>query len=556
MHKFLVNSDGTLTAITQADGGSWNVGSTTRPHGVVPDLNGYLYIGNGLVGDEIVGGIDKYTCDGTLIQEDAIPPTLGDGLTGTAGAQNNIYSIDNVIYANGWYHTGYNDAVVSAYDICSGDLLGTYTVCNDDTELDRIWDFSVDKATNSIIMNTYSPTNGLAIGDLDANLNGACLEIVPGTNNGHAVGITRDSDGNIYARHWNGNLTKYDPSFNLIYNVSINVLTHDGWDILYSEKNGYLYLSGNNGDCVSIYNASDGSYVGTAYPAAPDDGENKAMSIVTECCPTPNRQTINQTYCLSGTNEALFLNDLFPCDGVVCEGQWIPVDAAAAVYNDCDQSISAGIAPGCYSFTKGSAGLENYPKCGAFELNFNLEILAAPDMTMSADQTVCSGDVLAELSATTTAANIQWQMSTTSCTDGFTNINGATAATYAPTALTETTYYRIIATEEANCSSGNCTFESDCITISVETAPTLTIDGATCDASNTTYTIDFTSDGTVTSTAGTVAGNQVIDISADTDATITATLNGCTTEETVVSPICEVNCPTTKCMQVTLTKTN
>ena len=82
--------------------------------------------------------------------------------------------------------------------------------------------------------------------------------------------------------------------------------------------------------------------------------------------------------------------------------------------------------------------MENYPKCGAFELTFNLEILAAPEMTMSADQTVCSNVLPSELSITTTATTIQWQMSMTSCTDGFSNIDGATLATYQPAELTTT----------------------------------------------------------------------------------------------------------------------
>ena len=82
----------------------------------------------------------------------------------------------------------------------------------------------------------------------------------------------------------------------------------------------------------------------------------------------------------------------------------------------------------------------------------------------------------------------------------------------------------------------------------------MSIDGTTCDAGNTTYTIDFTSDGVVTSTAGTVAGNQVIDIPVGTDTIITAELNGCTAQETVISPSCGPNCPPTRCVKVILTK--
>ena len=70
------------------------------------------------------------------------------------------------------------------------------------------------------------------------------------------------------------------------------------------------------------------------------------------------------------------------------------------------------------------------------------------------------------------------------------------------------------------------------------------------------YTIDFTSDGTVTSDFGTVAGNQVIDIPVGTAATLTTVLGTCSIQQTIVSPTCEPECSTSKCVQVIITKTN
>ena len=462
--KFLVNSDGSLTEIKNpVTGGYWADELTAFPHGLGSDLNGYLYIGNLELdaNDVALSGVDRYSCDGTLLQEDIIPPASGNGTDGVSGYATNIYSIGNTLYMNNWNVTGYTDAMVFAYDICSGNLLGQYLVCDDADNINKNWDFYVNETTNQVIINSGS---GIAIGDLSTNLNGDCIPITI-TTSGYNRGITLDNSGNFYVRGKHI-LAKYDSNGNQIWSIDLTINGgSDAWGLVYSETTGYLYLAGNDADCISVYNPDDGSYLLQGIPNP--GGDSKAIAILKECCPTPNRQTIDQTFCVAGSNEQLFLNELLDCDGVICEGQWTPVDAAAAaVYNDCDQSISAGIAPGCYSFIKGSDGLENYPKCGAFELSFNLEILAAPEMTLSADQTVCSGEAPTELSITTTATSIQWQMSTTSCTEGFANIDGATAATYTPSLTTA--YYRAVVNMTGNCSSGSCAFESGCITVNID----------------------------------------------------------------------------------------
>ncbi len=73
--------------------------------------------------------------------------------------------------------------------------------------------------------------------------------------------------------------------------------------------------------------------------------------------------------------------------------------------------------------------------------------------------------------------------------------------------------------------------------------PTLSLTSATCALDLLTYNIVFTSDGTVTSTAGTVdnTAKTVTGITAGTNVTLTATLDGCTTDLLVTAPDC--NCP-------------
>jgi len=81
------------------------------------------------------------------------------------------------------------------------------------------------------------------------------------------------------------------------------------------------------------------------------------------------------------------------------------------------------------------------------------------------------------------------------------------------------------------------------VSYTIKANPTLNLTSATCSADLLTYTIVFVSDGTVTSTSGTVnnTNKTVSGIPAETDVTLTATLNGCTTDLGVTAPNC--NCP-------------
>ncbi|MEP2671433.1 MAG: PKD-like domain-containing protein, partial [Cyclobacteriaceae bacterium] len=100
-------------------------------------------------------------------------------------------------------------------------------------------------------------------------------------------------------------------------------------------------------------------------------------------------------------------------------------------------------------------------------------------------QTICSTDNPAAISSVAPASGgdgssygYQWQQSTTSAVAGFGNIGGATAITYDPPALTQTTWYRRVASSGA-CSSEN----SNVIEITVNplpTAPNPTGGGAVC----------------------------------------------------------------------------
>lgn len=84
--------------------------------------------------------------------------------------------------------------------------------------------------------------------------------------------------------------------------------------------------------------------------------------------------------------------------------------------------------------------------------------------TASANQTIISGTIPAAISLTGAVGTIRWQVSSNNI--AFSNIAGATSATYTPGALTATRYYRALIT-----SVGGCTATSNVVTITVNPNP-------------------------------------------------------------------------------------
>lgn len=102
---------------------------------------------------------------------------------------------------------------------------------------------------------------------------------------------------------------------------------------------------------------------------------------------------------------------------------------------------------------------------------------AAVGGTVGSNQTIVSGATPAALSLSGHTGTIQWQSSTDNVT--FTNISGATSATYAPGALTATTYYRAVLT-----SAGGCTANSTTVTINIDSDGDGVIDSNDLDDDN------------------------------------------------------------------------
>ncbi|AYQ33340.1 SdrD B-like domain-containing protein [Runella sp. SP2] len=141
-----------------------------------------------------------------------------------------------------------------------------------------------------------------------------------------------------------------------------------------------------------------------------------------------------------------------------------------------------------------------------------------PTVTV-ADVSVCTGETATLTATGCTGGTISWNNGTTGTTLTVTNVVVNQSFT-------------------ATCTINGCT-ASDAGTIIVKAKPTLSATPV-CDASGTTYRVDFSATGTVTASAGTVSGSSVVNIPVGTSVTIRAILDGCKDSTIVISPSCSV----------------
>jgi gliding motility-associated-like protein len=164
------------------------------------------------------------------------------------------------------------------------------------------------------------------------------------------------------------------------------------------------------------------------------------------------------------------------------------VNGAGGVLND---SIYVATTGGTYTVQVASTG-SNATSCSSLSLPFTLTISPLVTAgTIGADQTICTGTTPAPLTSPTGAGggagtyDYQWESSANNST--WTAVAGATAATYAPGALTATTYYR------RKVQSGTCpAVYSNVITITMQpvvaSSVTLATPAAQCLGSSLTFT--------------------------------------------------------------------
>ncbi|MDW3192738.1 MAG: PKD domain-containing protein [Cytophagales bacterium] len=106
--------------------------------------------------------------------------------------------------------------------------------------------------------------------------------------------------------------------------------------------------------------------------------------------------------------------------------------------------------------------------------------------TISGAASICSNDDPATITGTTPTGGggsftYQWQSSTTSSTAGFSNIGGATSADFDPSFLTQTTWFRRVATSGNNCEETTSAVEINVTTSPITTNTVSIVDATRCD---------------------------------------------------------------------------
>jgi hypothetical protein len=169
-------------------------------------------------------------------------------------------------------------------------------------------------------------------------------------------------------------------------------------------------------------------------------------------------------------------------------------------------------------------------------------------------QTVCDGDATGAFTNVVSGAgngtiSQQWQVSTTSCTEGFANITGATALTFDPPddLAPGTYYYRRVTTSTGQLT---CSANSNCVTLvvsAIPSAPDVTYNAPACDEATfsvtinspvvgATYTIkDKNGDaiaGVLPSSSVVYASGSLVfsNIPAGSGFQVTVTINSCTSD--------------------------
>lgn len=494
VEKFKVDPiTGALTEIGDAQNGMpWlNAnGLVDDPHGIANDLNGNLYIGEK---DQINNeyNIQKYSCLGQKIDADLSTQVL-DNLTND-GFSFNHFSVGNYLYTNIFsdFETGTGDIVI--YDLCTGDRIG----CMREAYLwgfvegtDGYWYGTGTAAQGNFQAGIY---RGLIDPSAYTDGAGGCgtfelfvTESELGVPTGSRImGIDQDSAGNFYIAVSAGGgfnppsyIQKLDPNGNVIAqsltdnqletNPSDNLNWAGSRGVVYN--NGYVYVSSGD-DCIAVFESTNLNYEPTlsnnAIASFP-----KQLGLLTECCPADNTLNIDTLIC-NGTGTVTFLlQDILNCDAAVCEGQWsVDTTNPNVTYNLCENSLEVNLSENtCTSYTLSSDGNANNNQCGQFTININFETASISIPVISADQTICEGGVPQPLTATSSTAGVtyQWQSSITGCDDGFSDIANATASTYTPPALNETTYYRVVTNIASTCSNKSCSTTSNCIVITTE----------------------------------------------------------------------------------------
>ena len=299
------------------------------------------------------------------------------------------------------------------------------------------------------------------------------------TGTADLTGLT-PTNGNYYYRWYKGTtpLTTYSTTYADL--VLTGLTPADGGDYILRVEDG------NTGTLAACY-------------------KQDTVRIVVNATIVAGAIATNQTIC-AGNTAAAFTSTTAGSGGdltVAQVYQWQSSPDGTTGWTDIVGATSSTYSPGAVITT--TYYRRNYSRgtyCTMASSNV-VSITVNPALTagaIDADQTICTNTAPVALTETTAATGgdgtytYQWQSSANGTT-GWTNIAGATAATYAPAALTTTIHYRRVV------SSGTCSSQnSNVITITVQpnVTPAVSISnpGQICVGTNATFTATPTNGGT------------------------------------------------------------
>jgi len=415
--KFEVTNNILLTEIPGDNGFPWYPGSTASqlpsPHGLAMDLNGNMYIAE-------TGGnstIRRLDCKGN------IAPTTDFALF-DGGNHVNMFAKDNFLVTSG-------EGFPTLWDLCTGENLGSGCLNRRDESIGS-WGMSYNETTDMVYVTTGFPAPtpkiyAFTYTEFLASISGTCIDplvVSDGTTTLAAIapgntvvpsditfnGIVGDNSGNIYAvvNSSPPQVLKYDANGVFLGLVDNNSTLFNPHGIVWSPTQDRIWVASFSDDpiidCIAVFDAQTMTYLGTAAPNPNTSVDNtaKTLDINVECCPDPAAQQIDETICVTGGEETIFLSNIFPCDeGIVCEGTWAADDAAAeAVFNECDESVTA--ITGCFGFSKTSGAASPGSQCGEF--NVTMEVCFAPAPTapaISVTDNTCNPDVAGSINVDT-----------------------------------------------------------------------------------------------------------------------------------------------------------
>ncbi len=451
---------------------------------------------------------------GTVCSGDALP-NVSIALTGT--------SPWNITYTDGTTPTTVTGTTSNPY-VITGATAGTYTVT---------------AVSDANCPGTFSGSATVAVNNITAGTIGSDQTICSGGDPA-AFTSTADATGNgTITYQWQSSTTDCTTGFS---------------DIALATS--------------ATYDVPSGLSTTTYFRRVATSTLNTVACTATSNCVTVTVNTItagtigsDQTIC-SGGDPAAFTStaDATGTGTITYQWQSSTTDCTTG-FGDIASATSAtydvpsGLSTTTY-FRRVATSTLNTVACNATSNCVTVTVNTITAGTIGSDQTICSGGDPAAFTSTADATGTgtityQWQSSTTDCTTGFSDIALATAATYdVPTGLSTTTYFRRVATSTLN--TVTCTATSNCVTVTVNTPPTISetsTNPTTCVATDGSITISGLANSTAytlnyTGTAGTPTSGSSITSSGTGTTTITGLGAGSYTNisvSTTTTPACPSN---------------